>query len=226
VHRLTRLGTALAAVGIATVAAAVPAWAHVTVDPSTAKQGDEITLGFRVPNEEPNASTVKLQIIFPSAHPVLGVDPQDAPGWTSQITTLSLNPPVQTDDGPVTSYVRKVDWSGGHIAPGHFQEFYVLAQRLPTDTTSVTFKALQTYSDGNVVRWIQTTTPGAPAPDHPAPVLTLTPPAATATDPSGAATKTRSSTSYATGVIGIILGAIGIAGAAAALVLVTRRQNA
>ena len=103
--------------------------------------------------------------------------PRERPGWTTQIHTAALNPPVNTDDGPITSYVSEVDWSGGSIPPGHFQEFYVLAQQLPTTTDQVVFKALQTYSDGNVVRWIQTTPPGGPVPDHPAPVLTLTAPA-------------------------------------------------
>ena len=56
------------------------------------------------------------------------------------------------------------------------QEFYVLAQQLPTSGNQVVFKALQTYSDGNVVRWIQTTHRALPEPAHPAPVLTLTAP--------------------------------------------------
>jgi hypothetical protein len=36
------------------------------------------------------------------------------------------------------------------------------------------FKVLQTYSDGNVSRWIEEPTPGQAEPDNPAPVLTLT----------------------------------------------------
>jgi hypothetical protein len=36
------------------------------------------------------------------------------------------------------------------------------------------FKALQCYSNGDIVRWIETSSPGQPAPDYPAPVLTLT----------------------------------------------------
>ena len=146
---------------------AAPAWAHVTVDPSSAPRGAEITLGFRVPNEEATAATVKVQIFFPSNPPVLGVDPEEAPGWTNQVHTAPLNPPITTDDGPLTSYVNEVDWSGGPIPPGHFQEFYVLAQQLPTTGNQVVFKALQTYSDGNVVRWIQTTAPGLPEPAAP-----------------------------------------------------------
>jgi uncharacterized protein YcnI len=209
------LGAGLAVFGLAT-----PAWAHVTVDPSSAPKGAEVTLGFRVPNEEAKASTVKVQIFFPSGHPVLGVDPQAAPGWTDQIHTAPLNPPITTDDGPLTSYVSEVDWSGGSIPPGHFQEFYVLAQQLPTTTNQVVFKALQTYSDGTVVRWIQTTPPGGPVPDHPAPVLTLTEPGSL---PSASSSSGRDSDSVA--IVGVVLGAIGLVLGGAAVALVWRSQN-
>jgi uncharacterized protein YcnI len=204
--------------GIAVTAFATPAWAHVTVDPSTAPKGAEITLGFRVPNEEATANTVKVQIFFPSDHPVLGVDPEETPGWTNQVHTAPLNPPVNTDDGPITSYVSEVDWSGGSIPPGHFQEFYVLAQQLPTTTNQVVFKALQTYSDGTVVRWIELTPPGGPEPEHPAPVLTLTAPASDAPASSSGGSDT-------TAVAGVILGAAGLVLGGLALFLVWRRRG-
>ena len=218
-----RLGLAVTAIVLVLLWFAGPAWAHVTVDPSSAPKGAEITLGFRVPNEEATASTIKIQIFFPAAHPVLGVDPQSVPGWSDQIHTVPLNPPVQTDDGPLTEYVSEVDWFGGAIKPGHFQEFYVLAQQLPTDTNQVVFKALQTYSDGNVVRWIETTPPGGPEPAHPAPVLTLT---ATGTDaatsaPAGGST---SSSSNTTAIIAVILGAAGVLLGGASLGLVLRQR--
>jgi uncharacterized protein YcnI len=193
--------------------------AHVTVDPGSAPRGAEITLGFRVPNEEATASTVEVQIFFPADHPILGVDPQSAPGWSDRLRTTPLNPPVTTDDGSITDYVSEVDWYGGTIKAGHFQEFYVLAQQLPSDANQVVFKALQTYSDGTVVRWIQPVTPGAPEPDHPTPILQLT---------SGPSPSSGSDT---TAVIGVILGAIGVALGGAALALVVwgrgrRRRDA
>jgi hypothetical protein len=39
--------------------------------------------------------------------------------------------------------------------------------------TTLEFRALQTYDNGAVVRWIEATPPGGPEPDHPAPVLTI-----------------------------------------------------
>lgn len=214
-----RLGAAGILAAAVLLASAGPAFAHVTVDPSSAPKGAEITLGFRVPNEEATASTTEIQIFFPSDHPILGVDPQSAPGWNDRTLTAALNPPVTTDDGPITDYVSEVDWYGGVIKPGHFQEFYVLAQQLPSDTDQVAFKALQTYSDGNVVRWIQPVTPGAAEPDHPTPILHLT---------NGSATSSsRSGSTDTTAVIGVVLGGIGVAlgGAALGLVLAGRGRG-
>jgi uncharacterized protein YcnI len=206
---------ALAAAALS-IALAAPAFAHVTVDPASAPKGAEITLGFRVPNEEATASTIKIQIFFPSRHPVLGIDPQSAPGWTDHIHTSPLNPPITTDDGPLTDYVSEVDWSGGAIKPGHFQEFYVLAQQLPT-TSQVVFKALQTYSDGNVVRWIQPVVAGQPEPDHPTPILQLT--------NAPAASGSSGSSSNTIAIIGVVIGAIALLLGGAALTLVVRGRR-
>ncbi len=59
------------------------------------------------------------------------------------------------------------------IAPGAFGEFVIIAGQLP-DTDSLTFKAIQTYSDGSTVSWTDVAAPGSKADlDHPAPVLDL-----------------------------------------------------
>jgi periplasmic copper chaperone A len=240
----------MGAVGLAAalvLAAAAPAFAHVTTDPDSAPQGGEITLGFPVPNEETNANNTVVEVDFPTTRPLLGVDPEPIPGWTAKVTETKLNPPVQTDDGPVSQAVSQIIWTaatGGGTPPGQFQEFHVLVQGLPKDTTQVVFKALQTYSDGNIVRWIDPVTAGQPAPDHPTPILTLTP----ASDSTGPTTTTAGATvSTATtaapqvalntsnlakkssvnnaqtiGIIGIIVGALGLL--AAIVALVTRRR--
>ncbi len=206
------------------VAIAGPAFAHVTVDPASAPQGAEITLGFRVPNEMANAGTVRVQIFFPSDHPILGVDPQSVPGWRDTIHTSSLNPPVQTDDGQLTDYVSEVDWAGGPIEPGHFQEFSVLAQSLPTGTDQVVFKALQTYSNGTVVRWIDNVSAANPDPANPTPILRLTAPGSTSAAVGSAAGPAPGgdSTARTIGIIGLVVGALGLG--AAVWALITARQ--
>jgi hypothetical protein len=151
------------------------------------------------------------------------------------VHSVTLAKPLTTDDGTFTTAVNEVDWTGGTIQPGQYQDFQVSVDPLPSDTTQLVFKAVQTYSNGDVVRWIDLTTSSNPNPDHPAPVLTLTPASssataatATATASNPAATTASSSSSSSNdglGIAGLVLGAIGAACGVAALLFVRKSQR-
>ena len=96
--------------------------------------------------------------------------------------TLTLAKPIQSGDGPVSQIVTDIVWtaSAGGIAPGQYQDFAISASQVPAQTGDVIFKSLQTYSSGEVVRWIQVASSQNPNPDKPAPVLTLTNPTSSA----------------------------------------------
>jgi uncharacterized protein YcnI len=209
-------GSAVVVAVLALLAGA--ASAHVTVDPSTAAQGSFIKLSFRVPNEESDADTVQLDVQFPTDHPIASVAVEPKAGWTHEVTTQKLAQAIQTDDGPVTEAVSQITWKGGAIKPGEFDDFSISVGPLP-DVDSLPFKAVQTYSNGNVVRWIDQTPPGGPEPEHPAPTLTLTK-ASTGSTPSS---NDSDSTARLLGVIGIVVGVIGVA--VAIIALVTRRKK-
>jgi len=171
----TRRAAALAALAVgALVAAAIPASAHVAITPGSAAKGSFAMFSFSVPNEKDDASTVKVEITFPTDTPIASVSVLPLAGWTWTAEKTTLATPVKTDDGTVTEAVSKITWTGGTIAPGEFQLFTVSAGPLPTKGNQVVFKAVQTYSDGSVVRWIESTPKGGPEPEFPAPVLTLT----------------------------------------------------
>ncbi len=157
-------------------AAAGPAWAHVEVDPSSEPKGSTVEFAFRVPNEEDTAQTVRVDVQFPTDHPIANVLVRQKPGWTFTTQTHKLAKPIKTDDGTFSDAVTQVTWvsSGVQISPGGYDVFAVFGGPLPTNASVLTFKALQTYSNGDVVRWIELPTTGAPPPDHPAPVLHLT----------------------------------------------------
>ena len=138
------------------------------------KGTSDVILTFRVPNESPTASVVALKVQFPLAHPIVSVSPEAGSGWQATATTSALPKPVKTDDGTFTSVTSEIDWSGGTIGVGQFGEFNVLAQGVPSDTDRLVFKAIQTYSDGSVVSWIDVPTKAVPDPPHPAPTITLT----------------------------------------------------
>lgn len=167
----------LAAMAVALVMlVAAPAGAHVSITPSSAPKGGFSVLSFNVPNEEPAANTVKLEVTVPTKHPIAFVSYQPMPGWTVEVAKTTLAKPVKTDDGEVTEAVSKITWTAtaGGLAPGQFDLFTISAGPLPTKTGTLTFKAVQTYDNGEVVSWIQQTVKGAPEPERPAPTLTLT----------------------------------------------------
>ncbi len=165
-------------VGAATAAAmllfAGPALAHITVSPNSVPAGSTTVLTFHVPNEESKADTVKVDIQIPTDHPIAQFLVQPVPGWTFTVKTVTLAKPLVTDDGSFSQAVSEVIWTGGKILPGQFQSFQISADPMPTGESQVVFKAIQTYSNGDVVRWIDLSTPGQADPAHPAPIVTLT----------------------------------------------------
>ncbi|MGS2616559.1 YcnI family copper-binding membrane protein [Micromonospora sp. LZ34] len=178
-HR--RSMTAAAALALGAVATAVfgfaaPASAHVTVNPKEATQGGYGRFAFRVPNESDTASTTKVEVVLPENAPVGSVSTMPVPGWTVTIEKRKADPPVEVHGSQLSEVVSKLTWTASGnagVKPGEFQEFPVSMGPLP-QVDRMVFKTLQTYSDGNVQRWIEEPTPGAEEPESPAPVLTLT----------------------------------------------------
>jgi uncharacterized protein YcnI len=174
--RRARLLLPAALAVVIVVLGATVAGAHVTVVPDNAPKGGSEILSFSVPNEEQAASTVGVEVLLPTKNPIASVSTKPMPGWTVSAEKTKLSKPVTTDDGQVTEAVSKITWTAtdGGLKPGEFDLFTVSAGPLPTNTNKLTFKVIQSYSDGTTVNWIEATVKGAPEPEHPAPVLTLT----------------------------------------------------
>ena len=222
--------TIAATVAAAALALPASAAAHITLQPNEAPAGGYARLDVRVPNERDNADTTKVDLKLPHGFASASYEP--VPGWTVKVTKEKLAKPVQTDDGEVTEEVSRITWSGGAIKPGEFQDFG-LSVALPDKApgTKLTFKAVQTYSNGDVVRWI-----GPPDADEPAPQVTLTAGGddhhatekAADTRPAAATTAGNDDDSGAPvwlAVVALVLGAAGLAAGAVAL-LGGRRRSA
>ncbi|MFI6640349.1 YcnI family protein [Streptomyces sp. NPDC050504] len=151
-----------------------PAVAHVSVQPQgEAAKGGYATINFKVPNERDKASTNKLEVSFPvTEHPLASVMPQPVPGWTVKVEKAKLAKPLEIHGKKITEAVSKVTWTGGKIGPGEFQQFPLSVGQLPEDADELVFKALQTYDNNEVVRWIEVPQ-GDKEPALPAPVLKL-----------------------------------------------------
>ncbi|HEY7271365.1 MAG TPA: YcnI family protein [Actinoplanes sp.] len=184
---LRRAAVVAATAGALLLAVAAPAAAHVTVNPNSATQGGFTKVSFRVPNEMDSANTTKLEVNLPTDTPVAFVSLKPVTGWTATTEKTTLKTPIKAEGGEITEAISKITWTAqgdAAIKPGQFQEFDVSLGPLP-EADQMIFKALQTYSDGTVVRWIDEPAAGT-EPEHPAPVLKLTPAAATGTAPAGA----------------------------------------
>ncbi|WP_235018291.1 YcnI family copper-binding membrane protein [Thermomonospora echinospora] len=210
---------------LAVVALAGPAVAHVTVNPRTAEQGSFTKVSFRVPNERDGAGTTKLRIDLPAEQPVAFVSVRPVPGWKVEVDKAKLAKPVKIDGGELTEAVSRITWSGGRIDPAQFEEFDVSMGPLPTGTDRMVFKAEQTYSNGEVVRWDQDPGDGGNEPEHPAPVLALTPKAAGSDHHAGPAAQVKDDgdasdgdgtarllggAGLGVGVLGVVIGGLGL----------------
>jgi uncharacterized protein YcnI len=141
------------------LAAAAPAFAHVTVQPEEAVVGTFSRFVVRVPNERDDASTTAVQVELP---PLAFVSFEDAPGWERTVEMTTLEEPLDVFGEQLTEVVGTVTWQGGAIAPGEFAEFGFSA-RMPDEPGTLEFPAVQTYDSGEVVRWI-----GPPDSEEPA----------------------------------------------------------
>ncbi|WP_113702318.1 YcnI family protein [Nonomuraea lactucae] len=232
---IRRAVTVLAAATAVTAGLALPALAHVTINPGTAEQGGFTKVAFRVPNERDDASTVKIEVSFPADHPLAFVSVKPVPGWSVKVTESKLPTPVKTEYGELTEAVSKVVWSGGAIRKGEFQEFEVSMGRLPEDVDRLVFPTKQTYSGGEVVDWSEAPKADGTEPEHPAPLLKLTPAvkegAASPTSTAGAANRSSAApavvpvaapssadgTARLLGGAGLAVGVVGVVVAALAL---------
>lgn len=229
-----RAAATVAATGLL-LAVPVAAKAHVRISPDAAQAGSYATISFRVPTEKANASTTKFEVDLPTDHPFTSASYQPVPGWTTKITTSTLRKPVKTENGTITQAPTKIVWTaspGAAIKPGQFQQFPVSVGIVP-DVSSVSFDAIQTYSDGSVVKWDESTTAGKAEPEHPAPVLTIgagasasaapdAPSVAAAPQSSRSGSSSESNSGVWFGVGGL---AVGVVALLVALYAVTRRPR-
>jgi len=209
---------------------ATAASAHVSVDPDDTGANGYSHLTFNVPNESPTAKTNKLEVTLPTDTPFTSVSVKPVEGWSAQVITSDLPKPVTISGTTVTKAPTTVVWTADdahQLGQNQYQSFSLSVGRLPAAGTTVTMKAAQSYTDGTVVNWDETSAQGQPEPEHPAPsfVTTADDEAAAATASAAPSAAAASETSQASGgdatsVWGVVLGAAGFVLGAAALALV------
>jgi periplasmic copper chaperone A len=157
---------------IVLLAVAMPAGAsaHVRLLPEEAEAGAYTVLRVNVPNESPDSATTKVVVEFPPGFTYALYRP--IAGWSGDVKMTKSAKSII--DGKVTpARVTRVTWSaeerGAVIQPEQFEEFPIAVQIPDRPGDTLTFKATQTYENGDVVRWV-----GAPSSQAPAPQVLVT----------------------------------------------------
>jgi periplasmic copper chaperone A len=205
--------------------------AHVTIDTlGPVTQASFAKIGFSVPNERDAAGTVKLSVQLPQDQPLAFVSVQPMPGWDIATTSRTLEEPLEGEGQSITEVVDKVTWTATgdtQIAPGEFELFWISAGQMPTDATELAFPAVQTYSSGEEVAWIDPTVEGDAEPERPAPTLHLV--AADGGQDVAAAPTVEEDEDDGTdtlSIVALVVGVVALVAAGAALVVMGRQGRA
>ena len=160
--RLIGVSTMATIAGL-TIAATASAHVEVVAD-GDAIAGQPARLVFTVPNERPDQATVSIEIQMPQDVDLTDVVPEEVEGWTVTTTTR---------DGDIVDIITW-DATGSGLVGEDSIELPVAVGPLPA-VESLTFPTVQTYDDGEVVRWIEPAPAGEPEPELPIPTLAITP---------------------------------------------------
>jgi uncharacterized protein YcnI len=146
VPRALMLRRSLIAAALAGLVLAAPASAHVEVRPTSVAPADPVLFTVLVPGERESGTTeIKLQI----PEGVLPFSFEDQAGWK------------RTTQEAANGALESVTWKG-EAAPDGLVALRFLAST-PEKPGTITWKSIQTYEDGTVVRWIGDASSESPA---------------------------------------------------------------
>ena len=190
IRKLAVVGVVVAGVVALTAGAA---FAHAEIEREGEVTADGVVNAvLSMPNESDTAGTTSVVLVFPDSPKLQDAEAEAVAGWTAT---------VQKD---AAGDIEQITWTGGPIEGEDEAEFPVTIGDVPEDVDEVDFRAIQTYDDGEIVRWIQPTPEGGEEPDHPAPVLLVRGDASAHDDSDG-----HDDDGLSTGaIIAIVLGAV------------------
>ncbi len=169
-----RAKTIAVLVAAAALLAPACAQAHISIHPNVIPAGAFATIDVRVPGEQHGAFVKRVDMLFPAGF--TAVQFQSVPGWSVRVLERKLAKPLVEDGESVDSQVAQVVWTWtgplGKVADGQFVQL-PLSVAIPAGASGTTleFRTVQTYSNGQVEHWID---PSLQA-EHPSPRINVTP---------------------------------------------------
>jgi uncharacterized protein YcnI len=140
---------------VATLAFGATAYGHVEVKPKRVSAGETTTLRIGIENESANARTVKVDIRMTAGFEQ--VEPKPAKGWRFKLRRAGAQ---------ITRMTITATSAAAGISRGGTIRTFAFRAKVPDRAGTISFKTLQTYDNGDVVRWI-----GPPGTAEPAATL-------------------------------------------------------
>lgn len=172
-----RLLAAPAAAGLAVLALAEPASAHVSISPSTTAAGAYTVLTVGVPHGCEGSPTTRVAIQIPEE--ILSVVPTRHPLWEVTKQKKRLAEPVTDAYGnKVTERDAVVVYTANSPLPDGYRDAFELSLQLPDEEgATLVFPSIQTCKKGETA-WAEVAADGQDPEEleHPAPTVTITAP--------------------------------------------------
>jgi periplasmic copper chaperone A len=212
---------AVAAASAPIMLAGATAEAHVEVKPKRVTAGRTTTLRISVENEISGARTVKIDIRMPPG--LERVEPKTTNGWRFELHRAGAS---------VTRMTISATSAASGISGGGTIRSFAFRAKVPGAPGTLSFKAVQIYDNGDVVRWI-----GPPGTSEPAATLKVeaagqpsTPSGTTGTTTTTTLSSSSSSSDDGGGlstgaIIAIVAGALLVLGGAFAAIRARRRPS-
>lgn len=127
--------------------------AHMVADPPEGPAGGYFKAAFRVTHGCQGTPTIAVTIGIPDG--VLGARPQAKPGWTIEIKTRPVEPPVDLGHGfMIRETASEIIWRGGPLPNAHFDEFALTMRTPATPGRTLYFPSIQTCEKSSH-EWVQ-----------------------------------------------------------------------
>jgi uncharacterized protein YcnI len=171
-----RLPLSLAAAGLLF---AIPARAHVTLDPASAPAGSYARAALRVPHGCNGAATTRITVEIPEG--IFTAKPMPKPGW--RLTTERRRPANAAHAAhghhrhEAEEEVARISWEGGPLPDDQYEEFVLLLQTPNEPGGTLFLPVTQGCEAGRSEGWAERPAQGQDAHDlaRPAPAMRLTP---------------------------------------------------
>ncbi len=128
------------------------ALAHATVKPNTVGIGKFQSFTLGVPSEKPIA-TIAIRLVLPNG--LNHVTPNVKPGWKIEVKKQGTGKTVEDHDKSTGEQkITEIIWTRGNI-PAEMRDEFMFSAQVPSEPTTLNWKAYQTYADGTIVSWNQ-----------------------------------------------------------------------